>query len=189
MEEKDYAGCCGLYCGLCPRFQSTAPSRCLGCQVGDQHSYCSVWRCAAGTRGYLTCAECAEYPCQRLQRTLGDGVDSFISHKPAVPNLERIRGAGLKTYLGEARERRQLAEELLEQFNEGRSMSFYCAASALLPPDVIRQALTEVRAAIAKELIDGTDPKARAKAMRATLEELARVAGVDLKLRKAQKQD
>jgi len=184
MEEKDYAGCCGLYCGLCPRFQSTAPSRCLGCQLGEQHSYCSVWRCAMGDRGYLTCAECAEYPCQRLRRTLGEGVDSFISHKPAIHNLERIRNAGLDIYLSEAQERRQLVQELLAQFNEGRSMSFYCAASALLPPAVLRQALTEVRAAIAQGLVDGADLKARAKAMRVTLEELARVARIELKLRR-----
>lgn len=185
MSESDYVGACGLYCGLCPRFQSTAPSRCLGCQLGEQHSYCSVWRCAVGTRGYLTCAQCVEYPCQRLRRTLGNGVDSFISHRPAVPNLERIRDVGLETYLGEAQERHQLAEELIAQFNEGRSMSFYCAACALLPPTVIRQALTEVRAAIAQGLVDGATPKARAKAMHMTLEELARVAAIDLKLRKA----
>jgi hypothetical protein len=184
MEDRDYAGCCGLYCGLCPRFQSTAPSRCLGCQLGDQHSYCSVWRCAAGERGYLTCAECTEYPCMRLRRTLGDGVDSFISHKPAMLNLERIRQGGLDTYLREARERRQLAEELLAQFNDGRSMSFYCAASALLPRAVVRRALTEVHGAIAQGLLDGADPKARATAMRTTLEEVARVAAIDLKLRK-----
>ncbi len=184
MSESDYMGACGLYCGLCPRFQSTAPSRCLGCQLGEQHSYCSVWRCAVSTRGYLTCAECPEYPCQRLRRTLGEGVDSFISHRPATPNLERIRSAGLDTYLNEARERRQLVEELLAQFNEGRSMSFYCVASALLPPAAIRQALSEVREAIAQGQVDGADPKARAKAMRATLEELAHVVGVELKLRK-----
>jgi Protein of unknown function (DUF3795) len=184
MQEKEYAGCCGLYCGLCPRFQSTAPSRCLGCQRGEQRSYCSVWRCGVGARGYLTCAECAEYPCERLRRTLGEGVDSFISHAPAIPNLKRIRDAGLETYLGEARERRQLVEELLAQFNEGRSMSFYCVASALLAPALIRQALTEVRAAIARGLVDDADPKARAKAMHVTLEELAHGAGIDLKLRK-----
>lgn len=184
MSESDYMGACGLYCGLCPRFQSTAPSRCLGCQLGEQHSYCSVWRCAVSERGYLTCAECPEYPCQRLRRTLGEGADSFISHRPAIANLERIRNAGLETYLGEAQERRQLVEELLAQFNDGRSMSFYCAASALLPPTVIRQGLAEVRQAITQVLVDGTDRKARAKAMRVTLEELARLAGVDLKLRK-----
>ena len=184
MEEKDYVGCCGLYCGLCPRLQSTAPSRCLGCQLGEQHSYCSVWRCAVGARGYLTCAECAEYPCQRLRRTLGEDVDSFISHKPAVPNLQRIRDVGLDTYLSEAQERRQLAEELLAQFNDGRSMSFYCAACALLPPLVIRQALTEVRAAIAQGRVDAGNPKTLAKAMRVTLEELSHATGISLKLRK-----
>jgi hypothetical protein len=98
--------------------------------------------------------------------------------------LDRIHNAGLDTYLHEARERRQLAEELLAQFNEGRSMSFFCAACALLPPPMIRQALTEMHTAVAQGLIDSADPKARAKAMRLTLEELARVAGIELKLRK-----
>jgi len=186
MEERDLAGVCGLYCGLCPRFQSKARSRCLGCQLGEQHSYCSVYRCCVIKRGLFTCADCDEYPCERLLRVLGveEGLDSFISHKPALPNLGRIREVGLEAYLEEQRERRLLVEHLLDHYNEGRSMSFYCRACALMPPDLIRQAMDEVEKVLTSQQVDGSNLKARAKAMRATIQDLASQAGIDLKLRK-----
>ncbi len=189
LEEKCLAGCCGLYCGLCPRFQSKAPSRCLGCQLGEQHSYCSVYRCCVVKRGLFTCADCDEYPCERLLRVLGveEGLDSFISHKPALPNLDRIREVGLETYLGERKERRLLVEHLLANYNEGRSMSFFCAASALMPPDLIRQAIAEMERMLTNNQVSGSDLKAKAKAMRSSIQELASQAGIDLKLRKKPK--
>jgi len=189
LEEKYLAGCCGLYCGLCPRFQSKAPSRCLSCHLGEQHSYCSVYRCCVTKRGLFTCADCEEYPCERLLRVLGveESLDSFISHKPALPNLDRIREVGLETYLGERKERRLLVEHLLANYNEGRSMSFFCAASALMPPDLIRQAIAEMERMLTDNQVIGSDLKAKAKAMRSSIQELASQAGIDLKLRKKPK--
>ena len=186
MDEKDYIGSCGLYCGLCPRFQSKAKSRCLGCQLGEQHSYCSVWRCAVNKRGHLTCAECDEYPCERLIRVLGVevGLDSCISHKPAIPNLERIRDAGLDNLLEEQRERRLLVEELLAGWNEGRSCSFFCAATALMPPDLIHKALADTGSAPAAAGNGTADIKSRAKAIRIKIKELADHAEIDIKLHK-----
>jgi len=184
MEERDYAGCCGLYCGLCPRFQSTAPSRCLGCQLGEQHNYCSVWRCCVKKNGFHTCAECSEFPCERLMKVIGVGVDSFISHRPAIPNLERIRQAGEATHLAEQRERRLLLEDFLARYNEGRSMSFYCTACTLLPVHLLHQALGEIEDALSRGQVPGADIKAKAKTMRSLLQELARQTGVDLTLRK-----
>ena len=186
LEEKHRAGCCGLYCGLCPRFQSKAASRCLSCHLGEQHSYCSVYRCCVTKRELFTCADCDEYPCERLLRVLGveEGLDSFISHKPALPNLDRIREVGLETYLEEQRGRRLLVEQLLADYNEGRSMTFYCAACALMPPGLIRQAIGEMERLLAGQQMDGPDLKARAKAMKATIQDLASQAGVDLRLRK-----
>ncbi len=190
LEEKYLAGVCGLYCGLCPRLQSKAQSRCLGCHLGEQHSYCSVYRCCVTKRGLFTCADCDEYSCKRLLRVLGveEGLDSFISHKPALPNLDRIREAGLETYLEEQRERRLLAEHLLANYNEGRSMTFHCAACALMPPALIRQAIGEMETRLASGQVDGSNLKAKAKAMRATIQDLALQAGIDLKLRKKPKQ-
>lgn len=195
LEEKNLAGCCGLYCGLCPRFQSKAPSRCLSCQLGEQHSYCSVYRCCVTKRGLFTCADCDEYPCERLLRVLGveEGLDSFVSHRPALPNrsaersrrsLDRIREVGLEAYLEEQRERRLLVEHLLANYNEGRSMSFYCAACSLMPPDLIRQAIAEMERMLASKQVDGSDLKAKAKAMRSLIQELASKADIDLRLRK-----
>jgi hypothetical protein len=186
MRELDYQGVCGLYCGLCPRFQSSAPSRCLGCQLGPQHDYCSAYRCSA-KRGHQTCAACSEYCCERLSKVIGVGLeaDSFVSHKPAVPNLERIREVGLELHLAEQQERRLLAEHLIHHYNEGRSMTLYCTACALMPPDLIRDAVSEIEALLAGGRLDPGDIKARAKAMKLSIRELAQQAGIDLKLRRA----
>jgi hypothetical protein len=113
-----------------------------------------------------------------------EGLDSFISHKPALPNLDRIGEVGLETFLGEQRERRLLVEQLLADYNEGRSMSFYCAACALMPPDLVRQAIGEMEEMLANKQVDGSNLKAKAKAMRTTIQDLASRAGIDLKLRR-----
>jgi hypothetical protein len=188
-QEQELAGCCGLYCGLCPRYQSKAPSRCLSCHLGEQHNYCSVWRCCVGKRGHHTCADCPEYPCERLIRVLGveQEVDSFISHKPALPNLERIREVGMATFLEEQRERLHLLAALLDGYNEGRSMSFYCRATALMPPELVRQAIDAADRERGAEEVADSDLKARAKAMRGSIQELAGQAGIDISLRKGKK--
>jgi hypothetical protein len=85
------------------------------------------------------------------------GYNHFISHKPALPNLDRTREVGLEAYLEEQGERRLLLEHLLDHYNEGRSMSFYCAACALMPPGLIRQAIGEMEEMLADKQIDGSD--------------------------------
>lgn len=184
--KSQLQGACGLYCGLCPRHQSPSASRCPGCQLGDQHSYCSVWRCAVQKRGYLTCAECTDYPCDKLKRCIGVDADSFISHSPAYPNLDRIRAEGLASHLSGAHERQALLEQLIAEFNDGRSMSFFCIAAALLSPDRLRQAIEELHQSIAAGRVDGGDIKSRAKAIKSTLQELAAQDRISLVLRKAQ---
>ena len=185
-EDAHLAGCCGLYCGLCPRYQSTAPSRCPGCHQGDQRSYCSVCRCCVTKRGLVTCAQCEDYPCERLLRVIGVDVelDSFISHRPALPNLERIRGAGLDVHLREQRQRRRLAEYLLADYNDGRSMTFFCTACALMPPQLVRSAADDATRLGAGGAVDDLDQKAKAKAVRAAIQTKASEAGIDLRLRR-----
>jgi hypothetical protein len=136
-------------------------------------------------RGFRTCAECEDYPCDRLVRVLGieEGVDSFISHKPALPNLDRIREVGSDTYLLEQEERRSLLERFMGRYNEGRSMSFYCRACALLPPEALRRILADAQRGSLGARGDDEDLRARAKAMRAGITEEARRLGIDLKLR------
>jgi len=113
-----------------------------------------------------------------------EGLDSFISHKPALANLQRIREVGLETYLEEERKRRLLVEYLLANYNEGRSMSFYCRACALMPPHLIHQAIDEMEGLLITRQGDYLTPKAKAHAMRRTIQELALGSAIDLKLRK-----
>jgi hypothetical protein len=90
---------CGLDCALCPAFlatrlgdqglrQSTAQEwsrvydsaiepgqiNCQGCQQAEGPRFficnqCSIRTCGQD-RGHETCADCADYPCSRLQRLL-----------------------------------------------------------------------------------------------------------------------
>lgn len=181
-EDRDLAGCCGLFCGICPRYQSKAPSRCPGCQLGEQHSYCSIYRCCQ-RKGVFTCAECDQFPCERLLRVLGveRGLDSFVSHRPAIPNLEKIREIGLEAHLGDQGERRRLVEELIAGYNDGRSMTFFCSAGALLPPGKLGKTLKAIREETREEM----NPKGRARLARKAIGELARVEDVDLRLRRS----
>lgn len=185
-EEKALVGSCGLYCGLCPRYQSKATSRCPGCHLAQMHSYCSVYRCCVTKHKFLTCAECSEYPCGRLLRVLGveKGLDSFISHKPALDNLDQIKKEGLESYLEEQRERRLLAEHLISNYNAGRSMTLYCTACALMPPRAIDRAINKMEKLLTNGQVDRSNQKEVAKAMRKLIQGLASELSIDLALRR-----
>lgn len=182
-EEKNLAGCCGLYCGLCPRFQSKAPSRCPGCKILSLKISCKIFRCCVTERGFVTCAECGDFPCEGNNPETHRW-DSFVSHKPCIPNLSRIREVGLEVWLKEQGERRLTLENLLANYNEGRSMSFYCRATALMQINLINEATDKIETMMANGQIDRSDLKAKAKALRSIIQDLASQSGIDLRLRK-----
>jgi len=176
IEARDLVGCCGLYCGLCNKYQSQAASRCLGCQVGLQHEWCSIWNCCVKKRGYFTCTECEElFNCEiYLRRKVVDWI-------PAAANLCQIQSGGLEPWLGEQMERQALVETLLAEYYEGRSMSFYCKACARLPLPAIQQAMSEAEEWLAREKVAATDLKSRARQMKAALGAAADRLEVDLR--------
>lgn len=148
-------------------------------------AYCGVYRCVT-KRGYLTCAECPEYPCTRLKRALkiDDELDSFLSHRVALDNLDNIRKFGMDSFLSEQRERRLLARRLIEDYNAGRSMTLYCTACALLPTRVITQAIDRVEKQVSTGAIDRDDRKMLARQMRLELNSLAKRLDINLSLRR-----
>ena len=148
-------------------------------------TYCGVYRCVT-KRGYLTCAECPEYPCTRLKRALkiDDELDSFLSHRVALDNLDNIRKFGMDSFLSEQRERRLLARRLIEDYNAGRSMTLYCTACALLPTRVITQAIDRVEKQVSTGAIDRDDRKMLARQMRLELNSLAKRLDINLSLRR-----
>ncbi len=195
-EEKNLVGCCGLYCALCPRFQSKAKSRCLGCKSPErQQAYCTVFACCAKKRKFDTCAECNEYPCEKVKKVLyiqADGAifDSFMTHKPCYldpktyPNIMRIRKMGIEGWLKEQKGRQLVLEEILDRYNEGRSMTLYCTAAALMPIDLIRKGVKETEKTIVGEDLE---IKGKTKVFKKIIQDLASKSGIDLKLRKKPK--
>jgi hypothetical protein len=77
-----------------------------------------------------------------------------------------------------------LLENLLTNYNEGRSKSFYCLAASLMPLELIDKAVSELKEKLVSKQIDSSDIKAEAKALREIIQGLAQEAGIELKLRK-----
>ena len=184
-EEKNLAGCCGLYCGLCPRYQSTAASQCPGCKILSLTISCKLYNCCVKKKGFEACAECGEFPCDKYDKFFD--WDSFISHKVCLPNLEHIKKVGLKKWLGEQSKKRQALENLLVNYNEGWSCSFFCVATVLMPIDSITKAVNEANKMCVLNNVDELDLKNKSKILRSVIQDLALKSRIDLKLRKKQK--
>jgi len=131
--------------------------------------------CCEVKKGFEVCIECTDYPCERYVRRSW-GTDQVS--KVAQQDMERIGRSGLETWLDEQRERRLLLEELLANYNDGRSMRFCCLACTLMPIALIREALAEAKAMP----LNGSDLKAKAKGLRSIAHRLASKSGIELKL-------
>ncbi len=174
-EAKNLIGCCGLYCGLCNKYQSRAVSRCLGCRLGEQHSWCSIWNCCVKKHGFATCIECPSvFSCQIfLRRKVVDWI-------PAAVNLRRIGEFGFEAFSREQEERQILLEELLQNYNEGRSMNFYCKACARMPVSLINKAMEETKERIPPAELNKLDMKSKAKVLKGIIKVFALEARIDL---------
>lgn len=174
-EARNLAGCCGLYCGLCNKYQSKAPSRCLGCQLGEQHSWCSIWSCCVQKHGIETCAECGEiFICPIFQRRK---VGEWI---PAADNLRQIKDVGLESWLREQIKRQAVLEKLLQNYNDGRSTTFYCKVCARMPPDAVNEAIGEAKERLASEKINRSDLKSKARILKTVVKDLVLKAHIKL---------
>lgn len=166
-EAKNLIGCCGLYCGLCTKYQSKAPSRCVGCKLGEQHSWCSIWNCCVKKHGFEICIECSEiFNCAIFLRR------KIAEWTPAADNLRQIKKVGLENWLEVQKERQILVEELLQNYNEGHSMSFYCKVCTRMPINLINQAIKEAKKKIVSEKIDNSDMKLKAKNFKSTIKDI-----------------
>jgi len=166
-KAEDLIGCCGLYCGLCNKYQSTAPSRCIGCITGEQHSWCSIWNCCVKKHGFDNCAGCSDvFKCTvHTRRKVAEWI-------PAADNLCQIQASSSVTWLEEQKERQSVLEELLQNYNEGRSMSFYCKVCAAIPVDSLRQAIKKAKAKFKSEQVGNSDLKTKARMLKDIIDTL-----------------
>ena len=185
LKDHPTIACCGLDCGLCPTFYTKGSSKCPGCcgpDFASKHPSCSIITCCVKNNNFETCAECAEFPCSKLKNW--DKYDSFICHRVSLTNLNFIKEKGLELFLTQQKKRIELLEYLLKNYNEGKSKSFFCIATALLPINSLKKALKESNERIENEDINAKDLKTKSKILKNSLNKLAAKNDIELKLRR-----
>jgi hypothetical protein len=143
--------------------------------LGEQHSWCSIWNCCVKKHSFETCAECKDvFQCEIfLRRKVAEWI-------PAADNLCQIKKVGLENWLNEQRERQALLEKLLQNYNEGRSMSFYCKVCSRMSIELINKAIEEAKNKFVSEKVAESDIKSRTKILKAVIQDLALESNVNL---------
>ena len=166
-------GVCGLDCGLCPRYYTVGPSRCPGCcgpEFFNKHPSCSFITCCVKKKNLEVCAECSDFPCSKFKsdeeyQQLKES-SSYPSYKKVMPNLNFIEEHGIEEFIAQQKKRIRLLETMIDNFDDGRSKSFYCKSATLLDLGDIRDSLDKT---IEKTKTDGIEPndiKTRAKILK-----------------------
>ena len=174
-------GCCGIDCGLCPRYHTDGESKCPGCggkEFYQKHPSCSIVTCCFITKQFETCGSCEEFICKRIENW--DSADSFVTHRNCLTNLTRIKERGLDVFNKQQGERLHLLKNLLRKYDDGRSKSFYCLSAALLPIDELRSAIGKV----GSDLGIGHNRKHAARLLREAFAGIANRASVELSYKK-----
>ncbi|UCD38523.1 MAG: hypothetical protein JSW54_03335 [Fidelibacterota bacterium] len=125
--------------------------------------------------GFETCIECSDvFNCVIfLRRKVAEWI-------PAADNLRQIKEAGLDWWLNEQKERQALVEELLQNYNEGRSMSLYCKVCARLPLAQINKAIDDANEILADEKVARSNVKVRARVLKAVFKDQALATNISL---------
>ncbi|HEY3273805.1 MAG TPA: hypothetical protein VGJ92_08590 [Methanocella sp.] len=184
MEFEHLAvGVCGLSCRLCPRFHTDGSSRCGGCKSPFRMGAgCPFITCAVKKKGIELCTDCVEgETCERWKRhrELSKTVDSFVCYQKLEDNIRSIKRHGIEAFEETQEKRCKLLEEMMAEFDDGRSKSFYCVAATLMEPEELEGAI-----AFAGASSTGKALKEKAKVMHKVLEDIAREKGYHLALRK-----
>jgi len=186
LKKYPIVGACGLNCSLCPRYYTEGTSRCPGCCGPDfwqKMPGCGFITCCVKKRGLETCAQCDDWEeCERVARLLDSAKykDSFLSHKPVAANFAFIQRNGIEEFARLEMEKQKFLSHLIDNYNEGRSKSFYCTSCQLIPLDKLREALEDAEI----KITEATDIKEKAKLVRGAISRIADALQIDLRLRK-----
>ena len=95
-----------------------------------------------------------------------------------------IRTYGLERFIGQQRKRIELLEKMLKNFDDGRSKSFYCIATTLLPITDLETSLEKTEQRLKADKINLDDTRIKSKILKEFLNEFAARNEVELRLRK-----
>lgn len=190
VKKYPTLGCCGLDCGLCPKYYTEGSSKCPGCCGPDffnKHPSCSYITCCVNKKQLEVCGQCDEFPCAKIEPALTAQYDSFLTYKNVPANLNFIKKNGIEEFIEQQRKRIRLLETMIKKYDDGRSRSYYCTAATLLPIIALEKAIEGSEKKIKSDKIGLDDKKTRSKILRGFLDDLATGEGIDLKLRKKAK--
>jgi hypothetical protein len=174
---------CGLSCRLCPHYHTEGPSRCGGCKTESRTcAGCPFITCALKKKGVEFCWDCGEHEtCEKWakHRESGKKADSFKCYQKLEDDIAFVQKNGVEAFEKTQKTREHFLKEMLREFNEGRSKSYYCIAATVLEITELETAMSE-----AKKNSDGLGMKERAGMLHAILHEIVRQRNYLLKLRK-----
>ena len=186
LKKYPIVGACGLNCGLCPRYYTEGTSRCPGCcgpGFWQKMPGCGFITCCVKQKGLETCAQCVDWAgCERVARLLDSAnyQNSFLSHRPIAANFAFIQKNGIEEFARLEIAKQKFLRNLIDNFNEGRSKSFYCTSCQLVPLYKLKEALADTET----NLTEDTGMKEKARIVRAAISNVADTLQIDLKLRK-----
>nr|WP_022788472.1 DUF3795 domain-containing protein [Anaerotruncus sp. G3(2012)] len=165
---------CGLNCGLCPMLLG---NHCGGCGNGNQS--CKIAKCSLEHDAVVYCFECGLYPCEKYQNI--DEYDSFITHRRRKADLEKAQRIGIEQYNHEQKEKVQMLNHLLANFNDGRRKNFFCVAVNLLELPELREIFSQIKA---NQEHSALSAKKRCSFVAGLFQTVAAQKEIELKLRK-----
>lgn len=176
-------GVCGLSCRLCPMYNTETESRCLGCKSQNRMAVgCPFITCAVKKKGIEFCWECTENKtCKKWKkhRETGKKYDSFKCYQRLEEDILFIQNKGVNEFEEIQKKREHVLKEMLKEFNEGRSKSYYCIAVTVLEIEELKKALAQ-----AKKDSYGLEMRGKSKVLHSILDDIAEKKGYCLKLRK-----
>jgi hypothetical protein len=178
LKKYPTIGVCGLDCGLCPRYYTVGTSRCPGCGGPDffnKHPSCSFITCCVRKKNLEVCAECSTFPCNKFKSNeeyqhLKES-SSYPSSSKIMSNLIFIKDHGIEKFIDQQKARIKLLETMIKKFDDGRSRSYYCKASALIDPIMVKNSIDKAILKIKTGKIKQNDVKSKAKILKAILDE------------------
>jgi mevalonate kinase len=105
--------------------------------------------------------------------------DSFTCYQKLEKDIACIQKNGVDEFKEMQKKREHLTKEMLREFNEGRSKSYYCIASTVMEMGELEEALTK-----AHKNSDGLEIKDKSKVLHSILDEIAEQRNYFLTLRK-----
>jgi hypothetical protein len=143
---------------------------------------CPFIKCAVKKKGLEFCWQCQEsVTCEKWakHREAGKQYDSFKCYQTLNSDTAFIIKHGVDAFEEQQKIREHLLKEMLLEFNDERSKSYYCIAATVLAVD-------ELQAVLAKAKVQtiGMTQKEKASFLHSLIDQLADEKGYLLKLRK-----